>query len=92
MVSASLAGVLVSKLARNARAVGSIPHFRCNISNFHQPYDPGFHDQDPVQTTHCMVVEPSHVYIQIHSLYVIVSIKWPFRKLTIPAAECSSLH
>ena len=45
---------MVSTLVQNTQDVGSIP-----TSHFHQTYDDGCHDHDPVQATRCIVVEPT---------------------------------
>ena len=45
------------------------------FSHFYHRYRIGFHDQDPEQAACCVIVESTTcMYMQLHSLYVIVSI------------------
>ena len=80
MKSGILNGVILRRLARNARDDDSNPVL-ANISQFHHLHDTGVLDQDPEQVTHCMVIECT---LHGHCLYEIVSIK----RLTIPSDDC----
>ena len=57
--SVSLGGVIVSILTGNVRDVRSIPALGAIFPIFNISHDTGCFDDDPVQATHFIVVEPT---------------------------------
>ena len=57
VTSGNLGGKMVSTLAQNARDRGSIPALGTIIPIFITPPYQWSHDQDPMQTMQCMIVD-----------------------------------
>ena len=81
VTSGSLHGVMHT--GHECQRYGFNSHSRQNIFNFHHTHNTGCFDHAPVETKHCMVVEPT-LFIYVSEVTACVYVTICTIRLTIP--------